>query len=84
MLIAGPLPAVASADLIVITTNKHHRHRNNRVAVINEDGSRLHLAVTARALYTTTASAIGIASTIAAITSSSPRARSNAASTGVT
>ncbi|RUU12619.1 hypothetical protein EOD10_16985 [Mesorhizobium sp. M7A.T.Ca.TU.009.01.3.2] len=35
-------PAVASADSIVITTNKHYRHHNNRVAVINEDGQRLH------------------------------------------
>ncbi|PWJ86914.1 hypothetical protein C8D77_12012 [Mesorhizobium loti] len=38
-------PTVASADAIVITTNRHH-HRNldnnTHVAVINEDGQRLH------------------------------------------
>ncbi|AZO42944.1 hypothetical protein EJ076_18495 [Mesorhizobium sp. M7D.F.Ca.US.005.01.1.1] len=37
-------PAVASADAIVITTNKHHHRQmdRERVAVINEDGARLH------------------------------------------
>lgn len=37
-------PAVASADALVITTNKHHhRHMDGeRVAVINNDGQRLH------------------------------------------